>query len=172
MACPVPNGELDAELSGTAPERPSLAIAGQRTPSETSADRTIDQITRRFSDHKDLAANFEALLKEAWALHRVRRGGTPAVGIPIHSLMRDLFGGSAGAVPIEAGDRGAVIPVLLTCGLFAGMLNGWMAVGPDLVTFFVASCYLRWPLARAISASVQVAGHTSLLSGALYLSRG
>ena len=99
MASPVRSGELDAELSGTAPERPSLAIAGQRTPSETSADRTIDQITRRFSDHEDLAGNLAALLKEAWALHRVRRGGTPVVGVPIHSLVRDLFGGSAWVVP-------------------------------------------------------------------------
>ena len=40
------------------------------------------------------------------------------------------------------------------------------------ITFFVANYYLRWPLALSIDASIQVAGHTSMLAGAIHLYQG
>ena len=61
---------------------------------------------------------------------------------------------------------------LIAVGFLGGLLCGWMAVGTDLLTFFILSFYLKWPTNRAIPAAIQVAGHTSICAAVIQFFKG
>ena len=145
------------------PDRPSLAPAGSlQIVSESYAESPIHRVQTVF--------NVAGEMREIYALSKVQNGGMAAIGTPIISLVRTLSSPARRELERELDAR--VCATLFLAGVVGGCLNGWMAVGPDLVTFFVMSLYMRKPMAAAIGASIQVAGHTSVLSGALQLREG